>query len=741
MTRFYILLLAFIATESKGQIFSGLVTNKIGRPIDNATIIVNDNALHTHTDENGNFNLKLLKINDTLTIQHFLHETVIHLITDKDLTGNFKIQLVEKIFELDNVTVTSGRSVYNTISNIDIVKNPVNNAQELMRQVPGLIIGQHAGGGKAEQIFMRGFDIDHGTDINISVDGMPVNMVSHAHGQGYADLHFVIPETIENIDYGKGPYEMSKGNLTTAGYVAFKTKDAIQNNTVSVEVGQFNTLRNIALINLTSNTNSKTKAYVATEYSLTDGPFIASQAFNRFNLFSKISHNINDSEKISFLASHFSSRWDASGQIPQRAIDQGLLTRFGAIDDKEGGSTSRQNFAFTHQKYLNPHTLIKSNVFFTKYDFELFSNFTFFNRDSINGDQIKQKENRNIFGANFEYTNENEFTNFDLINKFAVGLRHDNVNDNELSYTKLRMTNIGQVNFGNVDETNAFATASSTLDFGNFSINGGFRLDHFRFIYRNLLTNSYQLTSGNNSIVSPKLNIQYSPNKSVQTYLKLGKGFHSNDTRVALNGQVNNSLPAAYGMDLGILIKPVKNLLINAAAWTLKLDQEFVYVGDEGVVEAGGKTLRQGLDLSLRYNPTKWLFIYTDVSLAKPRSIEETEGNNYIPLAPTYTNTGGINVTKGNFTTSLKYRHVGDRPANEDNSINAIGYTVVDFNISYKIKNINVGIDINNLLNTEWNETQFATESRLQNEPEAIEEIHFTPGAPFMARVKVGYSF
>lgn len=741
MRKIYILLFTLLSITIYCQSIRGTITNKTGRAIDNATITINSNTVHTHSDEDGNFNLKNVKLNDTLSFQHFLHETKILIVTSKVLESKLAVQMDEKTFELENVTVTSGRSVYNTVANIDIVKNPVNNAQELLRQMPGLIIGQHAGGGKAEQIFLRGFDIDHGTDINITVDGLPVNMVSHAHGQGYADLHFVIPETVDNIDYGKGPYEVSKGNLTTAGYVAFNTKESLKNNFVGVEVGQFNTLRNVALVNLTSNPMGKTKAYAATEYSLTDGPFTASQAFNRFNLFSKISHKINENEKISFLASHFSSRWDASGQVPQRAIDSGLITRFGAIDDKEGGSTARQNFAFSHQKYLNAHTTIKSNVYYSKYDFELFSNFTFFKRDSINGDQIKQKESRNIFGANFEYANESNHDKVDLVNKFNVGFRHDNVIGNELSYTKLRATTLAQVNFGDVVETNAFATVSSSVQMGDFSINGGLRLDHFRFTYRNLLTNAYNLSNGANTILSPKLNMQYSPSNTLQVYAKMGKGFHSNDTRVALDGQLNNSLPAAYGMDLGLLLKPTKNLLINAAVWTLALDQEFVYVGDEGVVEAGGKTQRKGLDLSVRYNPTKWLFLYTDLALAKPRSVEEKEGNNYVPLAPTFTNTGGININVGNFSTSIKYRHVGDRAANEDYSITAIGYTVIDFNVSYKIKNINLGVDINNLLNTEWNETQFATESRLQGESSPVEEIHFTPGAPFMVRAKVGYNF
>ena len=225
------------------------------------------------------------------------------------------------------------------------------------------------------------YDIDHGTDISVTVDGLPVNMVSHAHGQGYADLHFVIPETIDKIDFEKGPYYENKGNFTTAGYVNFLTKNELQNSSIKLEAGQFNTYRFLGMFNILNQNNQD--VYIATEFLSTDGFFVIPQNFNRINIFGKYNGAVNDKNKIGVTVSYFDSKWDASGQIPQRAVDSGLITRFGAIDDKEGGSTSRKNILFTYDKIITENSIIKNKIFLNEYNFELYSNLTFFLEDQI----------------------------------------------------------------------------------------------------------------------------------------------------------------------------------------------------------------------------------------------------------------------------------------------------------------------------------------------------------------------
>jgi len=342
----------FVSTFSAiAQQLKGRVLDVMNQPIENAYVFNTNTNSHTHTDSNGNFILEKTVAGNQLEIGILGFKKATIIITENQLQEGFQITLETNIFQLDELIIGKEKNALKTIARIDLALNPVNNSQEILRKVPGLFIGQHAGGGKAEQIFLRGFDIDHGTDIALSVDGMPINMVSHAHGQGYSDLHFIIPETIQKIDFGKGPYYANQGDFNTAGYVSFDTKNSLPTNTVSVGYGDFNSFRTLGMFNLLDH-NSKDDAYVALEYIETDGPFESPQNFNRLNLFAKLNTYLNGSDKLTFTTSHFTSRWDASGQIPQRAVDNGMISRFGAIDDTEGGTTSRSNINVQLQKTL-----------------------------------------------------------------------------------------------------------------------------------------------------------------------------------------------------------------------------------------------------------------------------------------------------------------------------------------------------------------------------------------------------
>ena len=275
-----------------------------------------------------------------------------------------------------------------------------------------------------------------------------------------------------------------------------------------------------------------------------------------------------------------------------------------------------------------------------------------------------------------------------------------------------------------------------------WNINPAVRLDYLKFDYENLLTSAYDQKSENKTVLSPKLNAIYQASQEVQVYAKTGIGFHSNDTRVVTANNGERILPLAFGADIGTIYKPKNRLVLNMALWHLFMEQEFVYVGDAGIVEPSGKTKRFGVDLGARYQLTDWLYAYGDLNYTYARSAEDTSGEDYIPLAPDLTSSGGLSF-KGlkNFSGGVNYRFIQDRPANEDNSIVAKGYFVTDFNLNYSWKNWNFGLIVDNLFDTEWNETQFATNSRLFNEAQSVEEIHFTPGTPFFARGKVSVSF
>jgi hypothetical protein len=606
--------------------------------------------------------------------------------------------------------------------------------------VPGLFIAQHAGGGKAEQIFLRGFDIDHGTDLNLEVDGLPVNMVSHAHGQGYADLHFVIPEMIQYVDFDKGPYDANKGNFTTAGFVDFQTKDVLEENFVKVEGGQFGTLRTVAGINLFSSDASRTKGYIGTEYFISDGFVESPQNFSRFNLTSKISTRLKNDDEFVIGASFFTSRWDASGQIPSRAVSNGMITRFGSVDNTEGGNTSRTNLFIKHLHEFSNGAYWSQQGYAVRYDFDLYSNFTFFLNDPIYGDQINQNESRMIYGYKSDYHYVGKFLGKELITEAGVGIRIDDVDDISLSHS-IKRSFRNDKKRGDVNETNAHAYISETLTLSEkWSLNAAMRYDFINFRYYDKLLVLDR--SVGKSILSPKLNINYQVDNNVLIYLRSGMGFHSNDARVVTQQSGEDILPRAVGIDLGLNTKLSDRLFVHAALWQLDLDEELVYVGDEGIVEPSGKTHRSGIDLSVRYEILPWLFLDGDLNLTKPKAKDEPEGKNYIPLAPTISTIGGLSFKiKNGLNGALRYRYIGDRAANEDNSVVAKGYFLADAVVNYTQSKFEFGFSAENIFDAKWNEAQFDTASRLQYEADTVSELHFTPGTPLFLKAKVSFFF
>lgn len=716
----------------------GKITDPQNVPLEGVHVLHVGHSEHAHSNFNGQFVLSGVSRGDSLMVSHVGYE--LRWIVVDDPGERLIITLTEQIVSLREVVVSSGMDAIHLLSDVNLKTNPVNSSQEILRQLPGLVIGQHAGGGKAEQIFLRGFDIDHGTDINISVDGLPVNMVSHAHGQGYADLHWLIPETVEQLDFGKGPYYAQQGNFTTAGYVNFQTLERLENSQIKLEVGQFNTRRMLGMFKVLD--AEQHTAYVASEYMLSDGPFESPQNFNRLNLFMKYTGRVSPSDKLSLTASHFTSAWDASGQVPERAVTEGLISRFGAIDDTEGGNTSRTNIAVQYTRQLDALTTLKNHAYLSWYDFRLFSNFTFFLNNPLEGDQIMQFENRQLYGASSELTRKLQLGNWRGHFQAGVGLRTDHSMNNELSRTANRKTTLDQLRLGDIRETNLFGYVNAEFEWGNWTINPALRFDQFDFQYHDQLSPTYSVNAVTSSILSPKLNILYNPTSQWQAYLKMGRGFHSNDTRVVVAQNGREILPAASGSDLGIIWKPSPTLLINAAYWLLHLEQEFVYVGDEGVVEPSGKTLRQGVDLSVRAQPIPWLLINGDINYTLARAYEEPANEQFIPLAPDLTLLGSVVVKHpGGIYGGAQVRYLKDRPANEDNTIVAEGYTVIDVNAGYQWRQVSLNLMVQNLLNTEWNETQFATESRMRDEAAPIEEIHFTPGTPFFFKGALTYRF
>ena len=752
ITLFFSLALLSTAFAQHNHIQGKVVDANNKLPIEGITVTLLPINKTTLTDENGRFTFNDSKEHlQSIVFSGFGYERMVLAVSDFTLGATIVVK-PKSATTLDEVVINSGTGTTqrNQISKLDIQMRGVTNSQEVLRIVPGLFIGQHQGGGKAEQIFIRGFDCDHGTDISLNVDGMPINMVSHAHGQGYADAHFIIPETIESVDFKKGSYNAEKGNFDTAGYVDFKTANSIDKNTIKVEGGMYNTARVVGVFNLLNDTQKAKQQswYMATEYHYSDGYFDHPQHFNRFNFFTKYHGKVSESSFLQLSASTLYSKWNASGQIPERAVAEGLIGFYGALDPTEGGVTARSNVNAQLLTTLKNHDFIKNQVYYTNYSFDLHTNFTFYLDDPINGDQIRQKENRNLLGYNGSYNHISYAGNTKITTDAGITLRWDKTNNSELSHTVDRYTVINPIKLGDITELNAAAYLSETLTFNEkWHVNAGLRFDQFYNQYYNKLAsdpilNGVGLYKANANIVSPKLSVYYQASKNTQFYIASGRGFHSNDTRAVVATDGKQILPPAYGVDLGTIFKPTNHLLLHLAAWYMGLKQEFVYSGDGGIVEITGRTQRIGLDGSVRYEPIKSVYVDLDVNYAHGRYVDLPKGQDYIPLAPIWSATGGIMYkNKKGFNGGLRYRYLSDRPAVEDYSLTAKGYFVTDAVLNYTKPRYEIGLKVNNIFNTQWKETQFATTTRLPNEVAPVTEICFTPGTKLIALLGVSYFF
>jgi outer membrane receptor protein involved in Fe transport len=355
---------------------------------------------------------------------------------------------------------------------------------------------------------------------------------------------------------------------------------------------------------------------------------------------------------------------------------------------------------------------------------------------------INQREQRNIYGYFAKASKQSIVANKKITTTIGTGFRFDDVKNISLASAPKRMFKSYYQN-GSIQETNVFAFANSTIDLTKkFSINGSLRYDYFKFSYKNKLLYETNFKQQEKGTLSPKLNLNYSVSNKVNIFLSNGIGFHSNDTRVILDERASKILPKVYGTDIGVSLKPTKNLILKTILWHLLSEQEFVYVGDAGVVEPSGRSRRLGVDVIARYQINKWLYSDLDVSFARARAIDEKKGEDYIPLAPLFTSIGGLTAKVNNkLSTSLRYRFLNTRPASEDYAVLAKGYFLLDATANYKWKKFDFSISAENLLNAAWKEAQFNTESKLLTETNAVSEIHYTPGTPFFIKAGVSISF
>lgn len=756
---FFLSFIAFTISQAHEATLSGkILSSYSNQPMVGATVTLKGTSYATVTDGNGFFQFTDIPARDyTVVIErkgYYKMERLVDLKPDEELKLNLFVY--PELISLPEVTTNSKRPTQaassEVVSGVDLELRPRNTAQDMLRIVPGLFIAQHAGGGKAEQIFVRGFDCDHGTDVATFVDGIPVNMPSHGHGQGYADLHFLIPETVDKMEINKGPYQAQYGDFATGAAIQFKTYDSLPRSIVTVEATSTPTARafagtRVAMAANIPTSTSKISSYVAGEYSYAPMYFEQNSQFHRYNIFGKVKAYLSNSTSLSFTASGFGASWDASGQVPERAVRAGLISRFGSIDPTEGGTTQRQNFNLQLQNFKDNRQL-NMNVYVSRYRFKLFSNFTFFERDSVNGDEIEQEDARTVVGFNATYGVYNHIGKINTKITVGVGYRTDIIN-NSLWYAKAR-ERLAVSQDAKINENSMNAWIKQDFEFTKwFHADIAARFDYFLFdVDDQLATDStHQNYSGYTYQVLPsyKLNLVFTPIKSLQLFVNSGIGYHSNDARGVVRDKDSHVLPMAFGNEIGAEVNIAKRAVISVALWSLELQNELVYIGDEGTTENNGCSRRFGIDVSTRIQILKWLVFDGDVNIARSVFTQKVFGKREavdfrIPLSPFITSTAGLTFRhQTGVRGSLRYRYMANRPANEDNSIVAQGYCVVDMAIGYERKKYAINLTVENLLNTKWNEAQFATESRLLGEEEAVDELHYTPGTPIA--LKLGFSY
>ncbi len=603
----------------------------------------------------------------------------------------------------------------------DFAVRPHNTAWEMLNNLPGFVAGQHAGGGKAMQYFLRGFDNDHGTDVAISVDGIPVNMVSHAHGQGYADLNFLIPEVVESIDYRKGPYFADAGNFANSGTVNFVTKEDTVENALSAVGGSFNTMRYVGIL---SPRLGPVQSLVANEVYFTDGPFVHGENFVKYNFFGKFSLTPSPTSKLSLWTSLYTGDWDASGQIPLRAVRSGRLDRFGSLDSTEGGRSDRENVNLIYTATPNPEESWFVQLYFSRYRLRMFSNFTFFSADPVRGDGIEQLDSRVLFGGRAHYDRVWTLGPVPLESTIGFETRSDNA-DIGLFRQQRRQR------FFTTQKAEVWENAFSGYTQHEMFIREGLRFivglrgDVFVFDVEDRspreATDAPRIqgrTTG--GLVSPKASLIVSPFTNptsfwhqTDLFLNFGMGFHSNDARDAIQPG-GSGLARSTGAEIGARTRLYNRVELAAALWGLDLGSELVFVGDEGTTEQRGPTRRWGVDFEIRAEVLPWLLFDYDLTYSDPRFRVTGEA---IPLAPTLLMNGGLTAYPiENFSAALRVHFLDDRAANEDRSVVARGYSLIDLLLRYRWRNLEVSFDVLNLADTDWRETQFATESCLRDE-------------------------
>jgi len=650
--------------------------------------------------------------------------------------------------DVPEVTVEADRPVAASsqqfIPDKEYLLQPQGRPAQVLRLIPGLIAVEHSGGaGKADQYFLRGFDADHGTDVAFFADGMPINLRSHAHGQGYTDLNFIIPETIEGLDVYKGAYLPEYGDFATAGAVNFRTREVVKEGVVQSAGGQFNTQRHLFMF---SPTKDQVRTLFAAEGYYTDGPFQNGNRYFRGNLLGKTTMNPTSRSELSITGTFHKAQWNGSGEIPLRAVQDGSLDRFGSIDPSEGGKTLRSTARLNYHYDTTSAGRFFANAYAQYYRFDLFTNFTFFQNDPVNGDGFQQSDRRVMYGGDLGYKQTGRVFDIDGAATIGVQARVDDIHAR--LGPQVRRNPLGTTTDTDISEASYAPFVKLEVQPTPWMrLAGGVRSEVFTFDVRNRCSTCAEQPAGTASsgLVLPKANLILGPWFHTEFFVNYGEGYHSNDARSAVT-PVASPLARAKSYEVGLRSRPwgSDGIELTATVWALDMKQELVFVGDEGTTEIRGASRRRGLEVGARGQV--WGPVYFNGSMTWTQA--EFRNGDAIPLAPEVTAYGALLLRwPEGLTSQLQATYLGVRPLTEDRSIRAPSWIDVDLSERYQIPiklahgRLEAFLFVQNLLNTKWEQAVFAFESRLRNEAAGVTDIHFVPGNPRMVMGGVAWYF
>ncbi|CAN5783675.1 TonB-dependent receptor [soil metagenome] len=666
--------------------------------------------------------------------------------TPRDSTRPSVLDTLRVQGRIDNLIGTAGTASEGRVGAADLRSRPITREGELMETVPGVIVTQHSGEGKANQYFVRGFNLDHGTDFQTRIEGMPVNMPTHGHGQGWTDLNFLIPEFVDYLNYRLGVYHAELGDFGSAGGAEFHLVRSLDRPFTTVGVGQNGLARLVVGGSARVGGGDLLAGGEARSY---DGPWERSQEIRKFSGIARYSLDRGPS-RFSVLGLAYRNRWNSPDQIPLRAVNNGLIGRFGHIDSTDGGNSQRYSLSGSWIRTGGSSTQ-EVQLFGIRSDLDLYSNFTYFFDDPDQGDQFNQTDRRVVLGGNAAHTQQLQALGAPHSLKVGLQTRADLINGLGLYRTQ------AQVRRGTVREdrvrqtgTGVFLEAESRWRPWFRSVLG-LRGDGYTFdVESDRPENSGTRSAG---IVSPKASLVFTPSRATELYLSGGFGFHSNDARGTtitvdpatdeLAEQVD-PLVRSRGGEIGVRTSPVRGLRSTVALWALNLDSELLFVGDAGATEPSATSRRQGVTWANFYRPIPALSLDADVSFARARLAAVPEDENRIPGALENVFAGGIawSPEQGPFG-ALRVRHFGADPLIEDNSVRADPATLLNAEFGYLFTSgVRLEATVLNLLNSRAADIQYFYASRLRGEPTGgIDDVHFHPVEPRQIRVSLRWVF